>query len=245
MTTYAWFVRGARHAALCQTSMAAVQKADPKARLVVATDDDLTIPEADMIRFDPGLPLMVANLEAQLAVMWAIRTPIVFLDTDVLFLKPFPEQKEGITVTWRDTVGGKIEDMEGGVADVMPYNFGVLGVHAGFREIEAFLWMRERIKRLAPNLQQWWGNQIVLASLCGPRPKTPESTESRQIPWRIELTGPAVTVHKLPGEVWNYTPRDEHEDLTGKGAVHFKGHTRGWMQSRAEALGLPWMREAA
>ena len=38
MTSYSWFVRGEKHAALAQTSMAAVKRADPLARLIVATD---------------------------------------------------------------------------------------------------------------------------------------------------------------------------------------------------------------
>ena len=115
MTSYAWFVRGAKHAALAQTSMAAVRRADPQARLIVATDEaGLVVPGAEMVRFAPGLPLMVANVEAQLTVMWSHRTPVWFIDTDVLILKPLPEQREeGITVTWRDTVGGEIEDMPG------------------------------------------------------------------------------------------------------------------------------------
>jgi hypothetical protein len=246
MTSYAWFVRGEKHAALAQTSMAAVRRADPQARLIVATDEaGLVIPGAEMVRFAPGLPLMVANVEAQLTVMWSHRTPVWFIDTDVLILKPMPEQwEEGITVTWRDTVGGEIEDMPGGVAEVMPYNYGVIGVLPGPRVIEAFLWVRERIRRMSPQLQLWWGNQIALAAFCGQRPETPESEEFRPIPWRIEEPGPQVRVRKIPGEIWNYTPRAIDEDLSAKGAIHFKGHTRPWMKPVAESLQLNWVEAA-
>jgi len=247
MTTYAWFVRGERHAALARISMQAVKKADKSARLIVATDEvGLSVPGAEMVRFEPGLPLMVANIEAQLAVMWSHRTPIVFLDTDVLFLKPFPEQwEQGLTVTWRNTVGGEIDDVKGGVADVMPYNYGVMGVLPGPRVIEAFLWMRERVRRMAPSLQLWWGNQIALAALAGPRPESGIGADVRPIPWSLTEENPTVNVTKLPGEIWNWTPRTADEDLTSRGAVHFKGHTRGWMQGAAESLGLLWLKEAA
>jgi len=246
MTTYAWFVRGEKHAGLAQVSMAAVKRADRSADCVVATDEDgLTVPGARMVRFTAGLPLMVANVQAQIEVMHRNHVPVVFLDTDVLFLKPFPDQpSEAITVTWRDTVGGKLGDLPGGVADAMPYNYGVIGVLPGPSTIEAFLWLRERVRRLAPNLQQWYGNQVALVGLCGPRPTAGEVIEQREIVWTPSKPGLSVMVRKLPGTTWNYTPRDRDEDLSERGAVHFKGHTRPWMEIVAKRLDLPW-RDAA
>lgn len=246
MTTYAWFVRGKKHAALAEVSMAAVRRADRTASFMVATDEaDLSVPRAQMLRFPPGLPLMVANIEAQIQVLHRHHDAVVFLDTDVLFLKPFPGQyEEAITVTWRDTVGGQIDDIPGGVADAMPYNYGVIGVLPGPRTIEAFIWMRERVKKMTPPLRKWWGNQIALYALSGPRPEQDESTETRHIPWLVTEPGTPVTVRKIPGSTWNYTPRDENEDVSGRGALHFKGHTRDWMKAYAERLELPW-KEAA
>ena len=243
---YSYFVRGQKHATLCQVSMQAVKKADPDAVVVVASDDhQLKVPGAEMVYFKPGLPLMVANLEAQLTVMSITPGPIVFLDTDVLFLKPFfVDQKDDIVVTWRNTVGGVIEDIPGGVADFMPYNFGVVGVNTSLRAIESFIWMRTRIEKMSDNFQQWWGNQIALAALCGPRPETDYATEERKIPWRISAPGPTVRISKLPGSMWNHTPNSEDEDLSERGAVHFKGHTRPWMKSCVERLGFEWMEKA-
>lgn len=246
MTTYAYFVRGAKHAAMCQVSMAAARKADRRADFMVATDEDgLSIPGAEMVRFAPGLPMMVANLEAQLQMLIRRRAAVVFLDTDVLLLKSFPDQDiEALTVTWRDSVGGKIDDVAGGVADMMPYNYGVIGALPGLRTVEAFIWLRERVRRMSPQLQEWWGNQIALASLCGPRPQEGEITETRRIPWDLAKPGLPLTVRKLPGAIWNYTPHDEAEDLAGRGAIHFKGHTRSWMKSNAERLDLKWLEAA-
>ena len=244
MTTYAWFVRGQKHANLAQTSIAAVRKAEKRARIMVATDDPgVTVLGVEMVRFESGLPMMIANIEAQLQVLYRNIDAVVFLDTDVLFLKPFPDQDAGLTVTWRDTVGGKIEDVPGGVADVMPYNYGVIGALPGLRTTEAFIWLRERVRKMAPGLQKWWGNQIALASLCGPRPVEGETTEPRTIPWLMAEPGLPVEVRKLPCSMWNYTPRDENEDLSGRGAVHFKGHTRDWMKTCALRLELPWIEE--
>ncbi len=243
MTTFAWYVRGKKHAKLAQTSMAAVRRVVKNAALVVATDDpDVTVPGAEMVRFNGGLPLMVANIEAQIQVLHRNIDGVVFLDTDVLFQRPFPVQtKDTITVTWRDTVGGKIEDMPGGVADVMPYNYGVIGVLPGARTIEAFIWMRERVRKMAPHMQLWWGNQVALASLCGPRPTdSSDVTEVRYIPWLTTAPGLPVMIHKIPGSIWNYTPRSEDEDVSERGAIHFKGHTRKWMAGYAARLKLPW-----
>lgn len=239
---YSWFVRGQKHSALCQVSMQAVKKMSPGAKLIVSTDDrSLTIPGAEMVYFPSGLPLMVANLEAHLAVLDRVKEFVVFLDTDVLFQKPFPFIGGEVVVTHRDTVGGVLEDVPGGVQDTMPYNFGVLGVASSLRGIESWLWMRERIRKMSSHLQDWWGNQLALAALCGPRPETDMVLESRRIPWQMSNPGPEVLIGKIPGNIWNYTPRSEDEDLSEKGAIHFKGHTRPWMKPCAERMGLTWV----
>jgi hypothetical protein len=224
--------------------MAAARKADHKALCHVVTDEEnLVVPGARMIRFAPGLPMMVANLEAQLQMLHASPgEQVVFLDTDVLLLKPFPRKKgDGLIVTWRKTVGGKIADVPGGVADLMPYNYGVLSAVSGLRTLEAFIWMRERVRKMDPRLQIWWGNQIALGGLCGPVPEEGERTDVRHIPWLLAEPGQPLTVHKLPGSIWNYTVSSEDEEISGRGALHFKGHTRPWMETYVRRLGLPWI----
>ena len=243
MTNVVWFVRGEQHAALCQVSMAAAKRADPKSVCYVVTDEaDLTVPGAKMLRFEPGLPMMVANLEAQLTALWHLRTPTWFIDTDVLMLKPFPEiWDEQLVVTWRDNIGGKLNKPENDlVADVMPYNYGVMGVLPGPRTTEGFLWMRERVRRMTPHLRDWYGNQLALAALAGPRPKTGEATDLRRIPWSLTDPWPPLKVRKIPGEVWNFTPAEADEDVTERGALHFKGHARKLMPEFAKRLALNW-----
>lgn len=246
--TIAYFIRGQKHARLADVSIAAARKVMPAAHFQVATDDpEVTVAGAEMVRFDPGLPLMVANLEAQLQILWRHRTPVWFLDTDVLLVKPLPELwDEQIAVTWRDNLGGKLKDDpdELQVVATMPYNFGVIGVQPGPRVIEAFLWMRERVRVMNPDLQRWYGNQLALASLAGPRPASGEAIEQRRIPWSLTLPWPSVTVRKLPGEVYNYTPAEVDEDLTERVALHFKGHSRALMEQYAARLGLPWSEAA-
>lgn len=242
MTTLAWFVRGPHHADLVQVAMAAARKAyGRKVDCLVVTDDDaVDVPGARMLRFAHGLPLMVANVEAQLTALWAHRTPIWFLDTDVLVLRPLPELwHEQIAVTWRDNLGGQLAQVEdSSVVKFMPYNYGVVGVLPGPRVIEAFLWMRERIRRMAPQAQSWYGNQIALAALAGAPPAAGEAVEERPIPWRAEAPGPAVKVRKLPCAIYNHTPATLDEDVSERVALHFKGHARALMGPFAERLGL-------
>ncbi|MFY4731345.1 hypothetical protein, partial [Nitrospira sp. BLG_2] len=99
-------------------------------------------------------------------------------------------------------------------------------------------------RRMAPHLQQWYGNQVALVGLCGPRPEAGEVTELREIPWQPAVQGLTVTVRKIPGSMWNYTPRDRDEDVSERGALHFKGHTRPWMEAFAKRLELPWLEAA-
>lgn len=252
MTALAFFVRGPHHADLVRVAIAAAKKAYGRtAHFVVATDDPaVEVPGAQMTRFAAGLPLMVANLEAQLTVLWKYRTPVWFLDTDVLLLKRLPELwDEQIAVTWRDNLGGKLKESgeEDPVVKFMPYNYGVLGVWPGPRVTEAFIWMRERVRRMAPQAQSWYGNQIALAALAGPPPAQGETLEERPIPWRLESPGPTtVPVRKLLCETWNYTPAALDEDVSERGALHFKGHARPLMGPFAERLGLEWtLREVA
>jgi hypothetical protein len=200
-----------------------------------------------MVRFAPGLPLMVANVQAQLEVLWQHRTPVWFLDTDVLLLKPLPELwEEQLVVTWRDNLGGRLKDADNQtVAHAMPYNFGVMGVHPGPKVFEAFVWLRERVRQMQPQLRDWYGNQVALAALAGPRPDEGERTDTRAIPWMLTEPSPSLTVRKIPCETWNYTPADADEDVTEKGALHFKGHSRPLMSLFATRLGLEWPMEAA
>src|SRR5690606_7195814 len=146
MTAYCWFIRGERHAAMARVSIESVRKADPGFRCIVVTDDagetglEDTVP---VLHIEPGLPIMLANLEAQVhARLHACYTyeSIAFLDTDTLVLEPL-EPLADLTITWRDHVrtdeeGAKIE----GIAQEMPYNYGVVIARDTQATAEVLIW---------------------------------------------------------------------------------------------------------
>jgi hypothetical protein len=238
MTTYVWFVRGATHAAMCRTSVESVKKVDPGARCVVVTDDQTDLAPAQMLYIQAGKPMMVANLEAQIHALYH-HAECVFLDTDILLLKPLPSAGE-LTVTWRDhvLVGDEGEKVEG-LAATMPYNYGVIRAR-GQPALEAFIWMRERIRKMHPQQQQWYGNQLALAELAGPRPTCGVQIDSRRIPWLLHEPSTLLTVGKIPCEFYNYTPQAADEDVSTRSALHFKGGKRSLMEGFAKRLGLGW-----
>ena len=248
-TLYAYFVRGATHAALCATSIESVRRADPYARFAVFTDDATALigNPAKVQRYDfaGGEPIMLANLEAQCQTLCSVSVAqerVVFLDTDILMLKPLPwSGQEDLIVTWRDHVNiDKDGEPVVGLAVTMPYNYGVLGALTGPATIEAFIWMRERIRRMNASLKSWYGNQVALAALCGPRPQEGVARDVRRIPWLPTHQGREVRIMKLPGVRWNHTPRSETALQDAHAVLHFKGGARVRMEVYARELGLPW-----
>lgn len=245
--SYAWFVRGATHAAMCRTSVESVKKADPKARCIVVTDErqhDWDIPGVLHLQIDEGLPIMLANLEAQVSAMSAAwndnHEQIVFLDTDTLMLKPM-ECFGDIAFTYRDNVGidDNGEKVEG-VAARMPFNYGVVIARPSLKSFEAMLWIRERIRSMHYTHQHWYGNQLAAAELGGRMPDKDVEIVDRVIPWKLTKAGKTLQVGKIPCERFNYTPQALDEDVTEKFVLHFKGARRDLMKPYAERLGLNW-----
>ena len=242
--TYVYFVRGAQHAALCRTSIESVRRVDPQAVIWVMTDEDHATKgwHIDGCAYiQPGLPIMLANLEAQVAALFLCRPeePIVFLDTDILLLQKLPALSD-LTITWRDHVGMKDEEKIEGVAGQMPYNYGVMIAQHSAATVEAFIWMRERIRKMSKQYQHWYGNQLALAELAGPRPDKGTMTSLRKIPWLITSAGKSISISRVPAEHYNYTPQRVGEDISNKFALHFKGGARALMESYAARLGLTW-----
>jgi len=245
MTAYCWFVRGERHAAMARVSIESVRKADPGSKCIVVADDDVNI-AAPIHQMPGGMPIMLANLEAQFRAMLLYPDEdIVFLDTDTLVLEPIVPADATLTITWRDHVrtedGAKVE----GIASEMPYNYGVLIARKCSLAIDAIIWMRERIRKMHPRLQAWYGNQLALFELAGPRPESGIRIDKRRIPWTLTQYGNEIEIAKVPCETWNYTPSRVGEPLEGKKVLHFKGHARALMESYAKRLGLVWYQEAA
>lgn len=252
MTSYAWFVRGAHHAAMCRTSIESVRRADPSARIILVTDEDPRSwnIEAMHLSIAPGQPIMLANIEAQIAALWAAASQrdeqIVFLDTDTLMVRPFMNTSADVDFTWRDSIGldddgEKVE----GIASRMPYNYGVISAYPGLAALEVFIWIRERIRVMHDSHQKWYGNQLAVAELAGARPAAGTATEARRIPWRLTLPGRTVSIGKVPCETHNYTPQAADEDVSEKFVLHFKGRKRALMEVYAKRLGVGWYAEKA
>lgn len=249
---YVWFVRGEAHAMMCETSMAAARRVDSRAECHVYTDDPALTTLAGggtLHAMESGLPIMMANLEAQVRAIYDTKPGehLAFLDTDVLLLeRPLSDLFQyDLAVTWRaysllnETTGEPII----GNAAQQPYNYGVLMARAGLPAVESFLWMRERVRRMSTQLKNWYGNQLALAALAGPRPERGSQLDERAIPWSPTERGNKVRILKVPCEQWNYTPQKPGENMAGRGALHFKGVKRPLMEVYAKAMGLPW-REA-
>lgn len=244
---YAWFVRGVEHANMCKTSIESVRKADPEAHCLVLTDEEKpqwSGVDAILMKILPGMPIMLANLEAQvnaLSFAWGHDAHrIMFLDTDILLLRPF-DYFGVVNFTWRDHVAlDEDENKVEGIAARMPYNYGVITATPSLSALECFIWMRERIRNMHASHQQWYGNQLAAVELAGPRPESGCVAHMREIPWGLRHNGKPVLIGKLPCESYNYTPQKANEDVQFKHALHFKGRKRHLMKLYAKQLGLNW-----
>jgi hypothetical protein len=229
---------------MCRQSIASVRKIDARARCFVVTDE--AQPQWDvgvgLYHIEPGRPIMLANLEAQVVALGVAipNEPVVFLDTDVLLVRPLPIHQADLLVTWRDHVGVVDEEKIEGVAAQMPYNYGVMVAEPNARVLEAFIWMRERVRKMHSGYKQWYGNQLALAELCGPKPAEDEpAITPRSIPWSVSsVPGYGISVARVPCETFNYTPQAADEDISTKVALHFKGKRRELMPHYAARLGV-------
>lgn len=243
MSSYFWFVRGAEHAAMCNQSIASVQKVDSWARCAVVTDEvqpewNVGVP---VYKIEPGRPIMLANLEAQVVALGIAppTEPVVFLDADVLLVRPIPmDHSADLMVTWRDHVGVVDGEEVEGVAAQMPYNYGVIVARPNARVLEAFIWMRERVRKMHNGYKQWYGNQLALTELCGPKPLPEEhGIVYRSIPWSVSsVPGYGIYVVRVPCDIFNYTPQAADEDISNRVALHFKGVRRNLMPEYVKRL---------
>lgn len=217
---------------------------------MIITDEDIIhemIIERTVIeRIPGGEEIMVANIDAQITALLSGDDEFVFLDTDVLLLKPIPLLGD-LTVTWRDhaLVGDDGEKIGEGLAAAMPYNYGVMRARATKPVVEGFIWLRERVRKMHVNQQKWYGNQLAMHELAGPRPKVGNQIDVRRIPWQLAKPSTFISIGKIPCEIYNYTPKslcvpESTPWLTLKHALHFKGQSRPLMEGYAKALGLGW-----
>jgi hypothetical protein len=174
--TYVWFVRGAKHAAMALTSIASVRKTEHGGvRCVVVTDEpkrDWDLGNAArMLVIDPGQPIMLANLDAQVNALFDVAHggQVIFLDTDIILLKQLPCLAD-LTITWRDHVGIKDDEKVEGVASLMPYNYGVVVARKNDQVVETFIWMRERIRKMHSAV-----SAVVWQPACTGRARRPQT----------------------------------------------------------------------
>lgn len=237
-----YWIRGEEHAELARLSIASVRQVYAMARICVYSDDPgymgLGMGELNT-RLEPGEPAMVANLSAQILHLAHAEHGqcVLFLDADTLVRKAFPfDPGCDLFVTWRDHVGFSKGEKLTGFAELMPYNYGVLGVRACASALEAFLAMRARVRQLSPRYQLWYGNQLALADLVGAPPKAGTAEVTARIRWTPTDAGGPLRVRQLPCEIWNYSPELEDEDVSGKGILHMKGGRKSLMQSYSRSM---------
>jgi len=243
MNHIVYWLKGKEHAELAKLSIASVRKVDPYAKIVVYTDEPDSTPHIEGTErrlMTPGRPAMIANLDAQVNFMLTTEHSdnVLFLDSDIIMRWAFPfDSRSDLYVTWRDHEGWSNGEKVIGVAELMPYNYGVVGASVNPRSIEAFIWLRARIIQMGIKYQNWYGNQMALADLCGRRAESGSITSVRKISWHhTDDKGTPITITQLPCEIYNYTPEKEYEDITGKYILHFKGNRKDWMKKYAEAI---------
>lgn len=247
MKSYVWWVRGDEHAKMCAVSAASVARADPEAeRWVIVPEgskDGERLKEIADVVLMPETPwthLTKISCLAQFAMArWDDRQDLVFIDSDTIVQKPLPVEND-MWLTWRRSVTDmKSEDKRQiDLPVTQTYNGGVWGVNAGIAGIETMLWMRERLRKMSPQMREWYGDQAALAELAGPPPESGTRVDKVRFPVPYVLSGDELVITKLPCSMWNYTPTREDEDVSDKGILHFKGGSRKFFYTYAKRLGL-------
>lgn len=243
---FGYWVRGESHIEMLKMSIASVRAMDPHANIMVCSNTPIDYPSPYLLHDRTDLPPMAANIDAQFRMaVEAKGERLLFLDADTLVRylpTEFSAYLGDIGATWRDHVGRKPDGTKiEGDAKAMPYNYGVLYASGRSGSIEALLWMRERVMRMKPELRAWYGNQMALVDLLGPNVRgfcNGTLDTVRTIRWDIGEIGTQINVSGMPCERFNYTPESEHEDVSEKYILHFKGGRKDMMRSYANRMGL-------
>lgn len=180
-------------------------------------------------------PLMVANLVAQAHfTLKYLDLPTAFLDTDVLLTRRLdvpPAVDLAVTLRRHVAVSEQGEELGQDVAKAMPYNYGVILANPTLGAIEAILWLRDRVRKLTPEYQGWYGNQVALRELLGFEPdRHPPYVVKRSMPWAD------ILVSILDAAVYNYSPEHPDEDLVNRRVLHLKGDRKKMMPRYLERI---------
>lgn len=221
---YVYCLFGDEHANYAARSAETIKRQDPDAKLVFYVDrpyEQLQSTGGRQMPYPEAFqhPFMIGNVLCQLD--WLLNQEphpdefTVYVDTDVLHAKPIDRayldaKNADIYPTFRTDLGK--------LSDHMPYNYGVLIVRHTVAAKHAMSWLLQRVMKLQPARQHWYGNQIALRELVGPI--RPFDVYDRPMGYFT------VRVHQLPCREWNWSPNPKCvRNSTGetKYFVHLKG----------------------
>lgn len=191
--------------------------------IYILSSKQLEVPEGiGLMRFPEAgrMPLMTANLWLQQQAIWMLNgSDLLFLDPDILLQGRLSNNMlpAELVITNRRPVDKLFQ--------TQPYNFGVIGVQACQNTYDAWSWMVYRCNKLAGRYQKWYGNQVALRELCGPR-------VTSGLPYEADFGFFNLQILQLDGERYNYTPESLTEDLSDKVILHFKGERKDMMRER-------------
>lgn len=197
---------------------------------VLLTDSKSTFSELDekicIKRFPTQSDAVIFNrLEAQLQFLESLESNqhVVFLDTDMLFVKSFDsvfQQEFDIGLTFRDF-------------DSMPINGGLIlinsrGIQSGIRFLKS---VKDIFESRYADEKFWWGDQHALMDVVG--------MENFQNRVTDRLTTNDSDLLLLPCEEFNFSPHNTLGSLHGlhksKWLLHFKGKRKWQMAIYADA----------
>lgn len=216
--SFVWVVHGEEHAEMCRLSQACAKQGWPFWPCTAYVDKPYGLEGEIVVPGYHDVPFMLMNVLCQYRHLVEVSLPgrlwSYFLDADALptrrdvYVRP-----DGVDViaTWREGMGD--------LSDRMPYNYGVVIAAPTIGAVSAWAWMADRITRMSPQNQKWYGNQIALRELLGP-PQKDGTPVSRRHAW-FDVT----SVH-LPCETYNWSPEGPDESIDGKFVVHLKGDKR-------------------
>lgn len=192
------------HLEIAKPMLASIRKVMPDVQVIQFTDATSEILEGvdGFIRIGGNLPMAIRRLthHANCHGDW------LFCDTDVIFQSDIRDVfDEEFDIALTDRVGTYMEKTE--YAKFQPFNMGItFSRNPKFWELAI-----EKLKGFPSQYQQWEGDQMVVCGLA----------DNQKTPFDIVI---------LPGRIYNFTPKTEHEDVSHAAIVHYKGAKKSWIK---------------
>lgn len=209
-------------------SISSVRREMPQARCVLLTSTNTVVPDG----FDAVLkadmqdqPLMLANVAAQSSFIEVTKAErVLFIDSDILLQRSFDgpfmvmeSLQADLGVTFRTNM------------PLMPYNYGVILARPSVLTRMFFRELHARVKKMNPELQDWYANQVALAESLGRRDLLQALREDNTV---IQIG--ALRCLLFTCDLYNFTPEQESDITPEKFALHFKGNRKELMKRIAE-----------